>query len=45
MRLEADKLKIETFMAALGSQVRGRGKIYLTVRACSRSSWLAQHDH
>lgn len=30
MRLENDKSKIESFMAALGKQVRGKGRIYLT---------------
>ena len=30
MRLEADKSKIELFMAAMGKQVRGPGRIYLT---------------
>jgi hypothetical protein len=30
MRLESDKLRIESFMAALGKQVRGSGCIYLT---------------
>ncbi len=30
MRLESDKLKIESFMAAVGKQVRGKGRIYLT---------------
>src|SRR5665213_1033500 len=30
MRLESDKSKIESFMAAMGKQVRGKGRIYLT---------------
>jgi hypothetical protein len=30
MRAEADKLKIQSFMAALGKRVRGEGCIYLT---------------
>ena len=30
MRLETNKAKIESFMAALGKQVRGKGRIYLT---------------
>ena len=30
MRLEADKFKIESFMAAMGKHVRGKGRIYLT---------------
>jgi hypothetical protein len=30
MRLESDKFKIESFMAAMGKQVRGKGRIYLT---------------
>jgi len=30
MRLESDKLKIESFMAAMGKRVRGKGRIYLT---------------
>src|SRR5277367_4252220 len=30
MRLESDQSKIEAFMAALGQQVRGKGRIYLT---------------
>ena len=30
MRLETDKTKIEAFMATLGKQVRGKGRIYLT---------------
>jgi hypothetical protein len=30
MRLESDKLKIESFMAAMGQRVRGKGRIYLT---------------
>lgn len=30
MSLESDKRKIESFMAALGKQVRGKGRIYLT---------------
>ena len=29
MRLETDKAKIESFMAALGKQVRSKGRIYL----------------
>jgi hypothetical protein len=29
MRLESDKSKIESFMAAMGKQVRGKGRIYL----------------
>jgi len=29
MRLESDKLKIESFMAAMGKRVRGKGCIYL----------------
>ena len=29
MHLETDKAKIESFMAALGKQVRGKGRIYL----------------
>ena len=29
MRLAADRIKIELFMAALGKQVRGQGRIYL----------------
>jgi len=29
MRLETDKFKIESFMAAMGKQVRGKGRIYL----------------
>lgn len=30
MRLEADKTKIENFMAAVGNRVSGKGSIYLT---------------
>jgi hypothetical protein len=30
MRLESDKSKIESFMVAMGKQVRGKGRIYLT---------------
>jgi hypothetical protein len=30
MRLESDKSKIESFMAAMGKQVRGKGRIYFT---------------
>jgi hypothetical protein len=30
MRLATDKSKIESFMAALGGKVRGKGRIYLT---------------
>ena len=30
MRLESDKSRIESFMAALGKLVRGKGRIYLT---------------
>ena len=30
MRSESDKSKIESFMAAVGKQVRGKGRIYLT---------------
>jgi len=30
VRLETNKAKIESFMAALGKQVRGKGRIYLT---------------
>ena len=30
MRSKTDKLKIESFMAALGRQVRGKGRVYLT---------------
>ena len=30
MRSESDKSKIESFMAAMGKQVRGKGRIYLT---------------
>jgi hypothetical protein len=30
MRLESDKFKIESFMVAMGKQVRGKGRIYLT---------------
>jgi len=30
MRLKSDKSKIESFMAAMGKQVRGKGRIYLT---------------
>ncbi len=30
MRLETDKIKIESFMAAMGKQVRSKGCIYLT---------------
>jgi hypothetical protein len=30
MRLESDKSRIESFMAAMGKQVRGKGRIYLT---------------
>src|SRR5580658_8290916 len=29
MRLETDKIKIESFMASMGKQVRGKGRIYL----------------
>ncbi len=30
VRLETDKLKIESFMASLGKRVRGKGRIYFT---------------
>jgi hypothetical protein len=30
MRLESDKSRIESFMAAMGKRVRGQGRIYLT---------------
>jgi hypothetical protein len=30
MRLQSDSLKIESFMTALGQQVRGKGRVYLT---------------
>jgi len=30
MRLESDIVKIESFMVAMGKQVRGKGRIYLT---------------
>ena len=30
MRLESEKSKIESFMVAMGKQVRGKGRIYLT---------------
>ena len=30
MRAETDKAKLESFMAAVGRQVRGPGRIYLT---------------
>jgi hypothetical protein len=45
VRLETDKLKIESFMAALGKQVQSKGRIYLTGGATAVSSWLAAYDH